>query len=474
MVPILKLRILCAVAMVTFVVPFLSLASLEISDSGNGTVALSWTNSAVLQHVDELGSIWRDIREATSPFTNEASRASGFYRLRLPDYTLFANLDAYTDVALMDYDGQVVHVWSNDFPAGASVYLLADGSIFRSARISNTNFSAGGSGGRMEKRAWDGTLSWSFDYSSSAHCQHHDTALLPNGNVLAVAWESLTRDEALALGRDPALMGDVDIVLWPDTIVEIEPGGTNSGSIVWKWSVMDHLIQDYDPSKPNYGVVEDHPELVDFNYPRNTVVDWMHVNAVTYNEELDQIMISVRTFSEIWIIDHGTTPEEATSHSGGRCGKGGDLLYRWGNPFAYGMGTQSNQVFGGQHDPTWIPANCPGAGHILVFNNGIHRGYSSADELIPPLLPDGTYERSPDHPYGPTNLVWTYDGSVSNRFSSPLVSSAQRLPDGNTLIDLGTSRYFFEVSPDGELQWEYHVPGAGLIFRGTRVLFDLP
>ncbi|MGC8644373.1 MAG: hypothetical protein ACP5XB_31305, partial [Isosphaeraceae bacterium] len=59
--------------------------------------------------------------------------------------------------------------------------------------------------------------------------------------------------------------------------------------------------------------------------------------------ELDQILLSVHSFSEIWIIDHGTTTAEAATHKGGRSGKGGDLLYRWGNPQAYRAGTAADQ-----------------------------------------------------------------------------------------------------------------------------------
>ena len=87
----------------------------------------------------------------------------------------------------------------------------------------------------------------------------------------------------------------------------------------------------------------------------------MHTNAVAYNAELDQIMLSIHAFSEVWIIDHGTTTEEAASHSGGKRGKGGDLLYRWGNPRAYRTGTNVDQRLFAQHNAHWIPEGLPGA-----------------------------------------------------------------------------------------------------------------
>ena len=113
----------------------------------------------------------------------------------------------------------------------------------------------------------------------------------------------------------------------------------------------------------------------------------MHVNAVAYNADLDQIALSSPNFSEIWIIDHSTTTEEAKGHTGGRWGKGGDILYRWGNPRAYKNGTSRDQRLFFQHNIQWIPRGLPGEGHLLVFNNGGGRKpeeYSSVDEFVPP------------------------------------------------------------------------------------------
>ena len=104
---------------------------------------------------------------------------------------------------------------------------------------------------------------------------------------------------------------------------------------------VDHLIQDFDASKANYGEVAEHPELIDLNFRLSETTnyrdpsDWIHSNGIDYNPELDQIVLSPSNFSEVWIIDHSTTRTEAAGSNGGNSGKGGDLLYRWGNPRAY-------------------------------------------------------------------------------------------------------------------------------------------
>lgn len=449
------------------------LGDLSITSTKKNQIRVSWKSDAVLQTADTPLSTWMDLRSANSPFTNNTAAVSEFYKLRLPDYTLYG-LHRSNEVHLIDYDKNMVHSWTTDLQPGVSVYLLNDGNLLRAANTMATNFTAGGTGGRIEKLDWNSNVLWSYDYASNTNRHHHDIAPLPNGNILLIAWESISATEAIDQGRDPALIDGSEV--WPETIVEIEPQGTNSGSIVWKWNMMDHIIQDYDITKANYGVVSNHPELIDFNFTANSSADWIHANAIDYNAELDQIILSANRFSEIWIIDHSTTTAEAASHSGGKSGKGGDLLYRWGNPQTYDRGTASDQIFGWQHNPNWIPSDHPGAGNIIVFNNGTHRGYSTIDEITPPLLPDGTYELLPGQPFGPTNLTWTYDPGPLDSFYGNFLGGAQRLPSGNTLFCVGSAGEFYEVTPEGNIVWDYDIPGTEIIrsFRATRVLFDLP
>ena len=199
-----------------------------------------------------------------------------------------------------------------------------------------------------------------------------------------------------------------------------------------------------------------HPELIDADGTESRIPSfWNHMNSIDYNAALDQIMLSVRGNSEVWIIDHSTTMAEAAGHTGGKSGKGGDLLYRWGNPKAYGAGTQSDQKLYQQHDAEWIPAGYPGAGNITVFNNGLGRNYSTIDEFTPPVDAAGNYALVTGKAFGPTDFTWTYKANPPASLFAEAISGAQRLPNGNTLIDDGTHGTFIEVTPGGETVWKY-------------------
>lgn len=384
-------------------------------------------------------------------------------------YTLFAPLNS-TETYLIDSDGLVVHSWASDSSPGNAVYLLENGNLLRTGTILSEVFTVGGVGGKVEEYTWDGEIVWSFEYADSHHQLHHDIERLPNGNILMIAWELKTAEEALSAGRSPDLLPEGDGSLWADHIIEVDPA---SNQIVWEWHIWDHLVQDVDPNGENYGIVADHPELIDLNYTAGRVSgDWNHTNAIDYNPELDQIMLSIHNFSEIWIIDHSTTTAEAA-------GQAGDLLYRWGNPVVY-QAAGDQQLFA-QHDAQWIEPGLPGAGNILIFNNGSQqdRPYSSVVEIAPPLDADGQYERLSSGAYGPEALVWEYTADTPTDFYATNISGAQRLANGNTLICDGPGGHFFEVTQAGEVIWEYSVPTASQdatasVFRAIRYEPDYP
>ena len=379
---------------------------------------------------------------------------------------LFSPL-ASTSVFLMGLDGQKLHEWPTSYAPGYSVYLLPNGKLLRATSLPDRPFSAlqGSNGGRVEMLDWNSNPVWRFDYATTAGQQHHDVFYMPtSGHVLMVAWEGRTTAEAMAAGRDPATLPSGG-ELWVDKVVEVDP---STNRVVWEWRTWDHLV-------PPGAAPADHPGLVDPSYvsPGTDLVDWTHANAVFYNAALDQVMLSVRNFSEFWIIDHSTTTAEAASHSGGRLGRGGDIVYRWGNPRAYGVDAP-RQLYG-QHNAQWIASGLPGAGHILVFDNGdaSARPYSRVVELESPALADGSYPYDPATGYGPSAPVWQYVASPPETVFAPIISGAQRLASGNTFVTVGTAGRFLEVTPDGQTVWSYVVTdtsgGTGyLVFRALR------
>jgi hypothetical protein len=111
---------------------------------------------------------------------------------------------------------------------------------------------------------------------------------------------------------------------------------------------------------------------------------------------------------------------------------------------------------------------------MLEFNNGDvnSRPYSSGVELSPPLQPDGAYAFAGGAVgFGPAEPGWEYRSSPD--FFAPIISGAQRLPSGNTLITDGPAGRFFEVNPAGQTVWSHLVTdtagGTGyLVFRAVR------
>ncbi len=425
-------------------------------------------------------------------------------------YVLFSPALSYTTY-LVDKTGRVVHTWQSDGPPGVSSYLLDNGHLLRCAQQPDAPIHLGGAGGRIQEFSWDGELLWDWVGSSKTMLQHHDIEPLPNGNVLLIAGEWKSAEQAIRAGRDPDLLGPGG--LWPDCILEVRPEPPQGGRIVWEWHLWDHLIQEHDPERENYGRVSEHPELIDVNEPRTQRMtddalrrlkalgylaagagtsdwsaDFTHINSVAYNPDLDQIVLSVLNFNEIWIIDHGTTAEEAAGHSGGRAGRGGDLLYRWGNPEAYGRGGADDQRLFAQHDARWIPEGYPGAGNILVFNNGatrLAREYSSVVEIEPPLDRSGRYAIEAGGRFGPDEPVWEYAAPERDSFFAEYISGAHRLPNGNTFICSGPQGRFFEVAANGGTVWEYQNPYSGeapnpqgdppfCVFRATHLPPDHP
>jgi len=364
------------------------------------------------------------------------------------------------DTNLLDMDGNVIKIWHGSQRPKSFAYMLPDSTIVRPCKADNDVFTVNTAGGRIQMIDAADVIVWDYVFSDSTRMQHHDIEPMPNGNVLILAWELVSLQDALDMGVANAT-GD----LWPTLIAEVEPVGATDGNIVWEWHNWDHLIQDVDPAGPNYGVVADHPELLDMNSVElGTSGDWVHENSIDYNPELDQVILSSRKTSEFYIIDHSTTTEEAAGHTGGNSGMGGDFLYRWGNPQVYGRGTTTDQFIDIAHAVNWIDEGLPGAGNVLIFDNG-NSGYSVVYEITPPVEPDGTYTLETGLPYGPADATWSY-GGPGGFYGGASQCGAFRLPNGNTLITSTGDNYIFEVTVDGTTVWDY--TAAGSVKRALR------
>lgn len=385
-------------------------------------------------------------------------------------YVLFSPMTS-TETYLIDKCGEKVHEWNTSaYKPALSCFLLQDGSLLRTGQLDNPFFDEGGSGGMIERFDWNGTLLWNYSISDTNNCLHHDIMPLPNGNILCIVWDRKSKQEAVLNGKDSSYNQSH---LWSEKIIELQPIGTDSAVVVWEWKLWDHLVQSYDNTKLNYGVVADHPELANINYfpGAGNSPDWIHLNSIDYNPVLDQILVSSHTFNEVWIIDHSTTTIEAASHSGGNSAKGGDILYRWGNPQAYQRGNPSTKVFFGQHHATWIPQGYPNAGKILAFNNGLNRPgtYSSIDMIEPPLNLSNTYDVPASTAFLPTNLFWTYTANTPSDFYSSNISGVYPLSNGSFMVTNGTKGLFFEIDSMEQTRWSYVNPviSTGILSQGN-------
>jgi len=410
-----------------------------------------------------------------------------------PGYTLVAPLSS-GETHLVDLAGESVHSWKSDKPPGQSVFLLENGHLVRAERIDNPVFFGGGQGGRLREFDWDGGLVWEYTLSDENLCAHHDFECLPNGNVLVIAWEMRSAEEAKAVGRETAG------AFWPDCVLEVEPVRPTGGKVVWEWHAFDHLVQGHDPKAANHGDVQTRPERIDVNAagaerapgaspaeleklkklgyvgeepperggpdgPPGMEADWLHTNGIDYRADLDLVVLSVHNLNEVWVIDHSTTTAEAASSKGGKRGKGGDLLVRWGNPETHGAGKAGDRQLSAQHDAQWIPNGLPGAGHMLVFNNG-GRGEShdsTVDEVALPVAEEQLGRAMDVKALASLRPCWSYS---SKAITSGHISGAQRLANGNTLVTNGEGGRLVEVDAKGEVVWEWLNPFQGEMKMG--------
>ncbi len=364
-------------------------------------------------------------------------------------YTLFTP-EKNNSVYLINNCGEKVNEWTFTELPGATCYLLENGTLLRAGKQA------------LEIRDWSNNVIWSYLLETIGLGQHHDIEPLPNGNILTVISDFYSQDAITSEGRNPATTTLQNFKL--DKIVEIHPIGSNDASVVWEWKFKDHLIQDFDNTKSNYGVVIDHPELIDINFDNNQNKDYTHVNAVDYNAALDQILISSRHLSEIYIIDHSTTTAEAAGHTGGNSNIGGDLLWRWGNPQVYKQA--NNQKLFLQHDSKWVEPGYLDAGKVTVFNNDADgTGMFSSIVLITPDINNGIYIKGRNI-FKPADYEWSWNGSFLGRIvQESKKSGTHQLPNGNFIISEAQIGQVSEITKSGTQLWTYKNPSGPSIIN---------
>ena len=379
------------------------------------------------------------------------------------DYTLYSAKGGTTAYLIDTMDSpNTFHTWnfSSAYKSGYSCYLLPGGFLLRSVTKTGNYFSGGPITGEVQKVDWNGNVVWDYIYSTNDYCTHHDIKPMPNGNVLLIAYERKSMTEVADAGAN-----NTSIEMWPDKIVEVQPVGTNSGNIVWEWHAWDHMCQNANPAKANYVTsISAHPELLNINNMQ--AKDWLHVNGVDYNAQLDQIVISSHMWSELFVIDHSTTTAEAASHSGGNSGKGGDILYRWGNPQNYGAGTSANKILNIVHDAHWVPQGCPKAGYLVGFNNlgQTSPSQKSCVDLVNPPVNGYNYTLS-GSAYSPATYDWRLVGLgyTSNE------GGCQQLPNGNMLVTIALSGLIYEVDSNKTVLWQQTITGGPTGGVGAKV-----
>jgi hypothetical protein len=365
-------------------------------------------------------------------------------------YVIFGAPDG--NAYAIDIQGKVAKKWPSPEPDTELGYTrpLANGNLL--ARVQPPRSLSGATGANAEvtgaesviEMTQDGRVVWK--YTDRVRSLHHDQERMSNGNTLLVCSKDL---DVPAISRK---------LLKDDCLIEVDP----SGKIVWEWQTSDHF-DEFEFSKEmkdqiltGYGTPSGERSLL--SPPPTKGFDWAHMNAASPIPESagqtdprfkpGNIIASYRHLNTVVVVDRDTKK----------------IVWKAVN------------VTIGQHNPHMLPAGLPGTGHILVFDNG-----------------NNDADNNPRHKNGRPNsrvleinpldmsIAWEYNAQKSNRplwsFFSHYISSAQRQPNGNTLICEGANGRIFEVTPAGEIVWEYVNPFPNLtgkipnstIFRAAKV-----
>ncbi|RYY76441.1 MAG: ArsR family transcriptional regulator [Gammaproteobacteria bacterium] len=369
-------------------------------------------------------------------------------------YVLFAGSDKKTH--LIDLNGNEVHQWPyNGFPSVFIDPQLTGGKkghvlVQLTGETGGKNNGASQSLGEVD---WNNKIVWKWGgakaqdaYATTTTAtdasgygteirQHHDWHRLPNGNTL------------ILINYVRPVTGFKAEKILEDGIYELTP----SNAVVWKWSAFEHLEE--------FGFSEASLKLIKDSLTRNDKAlpfDYLHFNNMSVvgpnkwfdagdtRFHPDNIVVASREANFTAIIDK----------------KSGKIVWHIGPDYEPSAGANKlprkvDQI-SGQHDAHIIPKGLPGAGNLLVFDNQGAAGYPSAKLNTQPG--SRVLEIDPVK----KEIVWQYTGASSGgpsySFYSSYISSARRLPNGNTLIDEGMTGRFIQVTNKGEIVWEYVSP----------------
>jgi len=380
----------------------------------------------------------------------------------LPSLTLINKVDT---TYLINNCGFIVNQWE------------VDARIPHPKLLPNGNILSLASSSVIIETDWEGnTVSETAANLPAGEKLIYELIKLPDGNYLSVGRKLLNIEGFYDIGYDPNnVSNNREMPREIDMIYEIKNG---TGEILWQWNIGDHVIQERDSTAPNYGIIKEHPELINID----AISDWdwrvdesFMINSFDYNPSLDQIVLSIRKMSEFMIIDHSTTTTEAAGHEGGDSGKGGDILYRWGNPENYDSGNESDRFLHYQHNPNWI-THGEHLGKIITFDNGFGRSgnYSTIPIVDPPIDAQGNYLKAPEVAFGPEIPEPFLERIVDDNLYSTYTSGVRLLENGNYFITEGATAELKEVSVDGELVWEFKVPNANFIYRTEKYPLNYP
>ena len=384
-------------------------------------------------------------------------------------YTVLSPLQTQA-VLVIDMNGNVVKRWEGlNNSAGGPARVLPGGILISASGARPPNQESL----ELVQQDFDGKVIWQFSHNEQIKTregstiwsarQHHDwqRESLPAGYYSPESAPVVEGTSTLILTHTNRLQPRVaDVMLEDDRLVEV----SWKGDVLWEWVASDHIDE--------LGFAPDARKSIkaaqSFNKARGSF-DWLHINSAHYvgpNRWFDQgdmrfapnnVIISSREASLLAVV-----------------GRDGKIVWRLGPDFSESKELRAIRQIIGQHHAHIIPKGLPGAGNLLVFDNGGSSGYGFAS----PIAPDGVgaFARSTSRvvEINPVTLelVWSY---TNPRFFSTNISSAQRLPNGNTLITAGAGGRMFEVTTQGAIVWEYMYPlfsganASNAVYRAYRI-----